>query len=105
MTNRLVPIGLILLALACPAFAQDASSKPEVVVLNVRAVHGAQAVLVNVETREATTVTVGDQVGVWTVVKITPLLVELEREGDRGMKLRVQLPVPQPVPPPSSPHP
>ncbi len=84
---------------------QDTSSKPEVVVLNVRAVHGAQAVLVNVKTREATTVRVGDRIGGSTVVQITPLLVELEREGDRGMKLRAQLPVPQPVPPPSSPRP
>ena len=106
MTNRRVPIGLILLALACPVFAQDTSSKPEVVALNVRAVRGAQAVLVNVKTREATTVKVGDQVGVWTVVEITPLQVQLERAGDRGTKIRALLPVLQPVPPPSSsPHP
>jgi len=84
---------------------EDTPSKPEVAALNVRAVHGAQAVLVNVKTREATTVKVGDQVGGWTVVQITPLLVEIEREGDRGMKLRAQLPVPQPVPPPSPPRP
>lgn len=104
MPYRLMTLALILLPLAGPAFAQDTSSKPEVGAFRVQAVHGNEAVLENVKTNAATRVKVGDRIGGWTVVTITPLVVELEREGERGMRIRGRLPVQQPVPPPPS-HP